>query len=159
MNSLNGQYLLCMKKVSSEVIKSLHCPAPASNFLKHIASDLFDLKETSARAALDGNLALECRPSTQNHYIHDILLKLRVEPMMRAIRDLGTDSVFLNAVIAVMKNFGVGELSNDDREAMDMELYLKAYLKVAKKRFIDNVPMLLELHLVRPYMAEVKAKI
>jgi Dynamin GTPase effector domain len=77
---------------------------------------------------------------------------------MRAIRDLGTDSVPLKAVIAVMENFGVGELSNDDREAMDMELYLKAYFKVAKKRFIDNVPMLLELHLVRPYMAEVKAK-
>lgn len=39
---------------------------------------------------------------------------------------------------------GIGNVSNEEYEAIEMEFRLAAYLKVAQKRFVDNAQSLLQ---------------
>ena len=100
----------------------------------------------------------ERRPYTLNHYLYDILGKLRTEPLINSLKMMsnnGTEAMQLEAVVAILKSHGVGGQSNEEREAQDMQTALKAYFKVAKKRVIDTVPMVLQQSFVEPFVETV----
>jgi len=59
-----------------------------------------------------------------------------------------TGMVYKSSVMALVNEFfGDGTEPNEVHEAKEMRTILSAYLKVAKKRFIDNVCLLLNLEL------------
>jgi hypothetical protein len=52
----------------------------------------------STQKELEEYLFLELRPYTLNHYIFDILIKLRVDPLMNDLNELGEGQVEMAAV-------------------------------------------------------------
>ena len=86
-------------------------------------------------------------------------MKLRNQPLMNALNALGSDSVSMAAVKAVLKTHGVGTDSMEDREAMEVHMALKAYVKVAGKRIIDTIPMLIQQNLLEPFLATITKRL
>ncbi|KAI9324922.1 interferon-induced GTP-binding protein Mx [Obelidium mucronatum] len=129
-------------------------------FASTLITEAIKSTKTTALAMLKNALQTELRPYTLNHYLYDILIKLRNEPLLGSLEGLcNTDSrtVNMDAVLAVLKHHGVGNVSNEDREAMELQIAIKAYLKVAKKRFTDTIPMLIEQYFIRVVLLQIKA--
>jgi hypothetical protein len=88
-------------------------------------------------------------PYTQDHYLQEILAKLKFEQVFKQLEvalglhgDLQTDMTrtsIKTIVDAIAKQNQ--EKSMDDHMAEDMQHALDAYGKVAMKRFIDGIPM------------------
>ncbi|KAJ3135968.1 hypothetical protein HK100_002156 [Physocladia obscura] len=129
--------------------------------IKQIFTSVFqDAKETTKTIILNA-LENECRPYTLNTALYQELVKLRNEPLMTALENLPIEKnklVSIDAVKAVMLSFGIGA-SNEDREAMELQLAVKAYIKVAKTRFVDTAPMLLEQHYVQNVVKNIKSNL
>ncbi|KAI8618615.1 P-loop containing nucleoside triphosphate hydrolase protein [Chytriomyces sp. MP71] len=126
-----------------------------------VAQALQETKE-EAREALIAALEQEYRPYTLNHYLFDIIMKLRNAPLLASLDNLtnaSSMSVSIEAVKAVLKNHGIGTDSYEDREALEMHNALKAYVKVAKKRFIDKIPMLIETVFIQKFLRRVKMEL
>ncbi|KAJ3090359.1 hypothetical protein HK100_007472 [Physocladia obscura] len=129
-----------------DLTSSLRFPK-IKGFTQLIMSDIIKAATLNTLNIIQYALKSEYRPYTLNHYLFDVLVKLRTEPLLESLESLSTDSsrnVNLDAVLTVLKNHGVGNVSNEDRKAMELQWAIKAYLKVAKKRFIDTVPMLIQ---------------
>merc|ERR1712187_1084264 len=58
-------------------------------------------------------------------------------------------------MIALLSSFGLGDQTIANSEAVDLEFRLAAYLKVASKRFIDEMPQLINTLLVLPVLEAV----
>ena len=80
----------------------------------------------------------ETRPFTLNHYLNDILIKLRNEELLNMIKKTDAQEFTKDHIIAILKNFGVGSSSPEEKEALEMHYALTAYKKVASKRFMDR---------------------
>jgi hypothetical protein len=91
--------------------------------------------------------------------VFDILTKLRNKPLLDALNALGSDTVSMSAVIAVLKNHGVGTDSMEEKEAMEVHMALKAYVKVAGKRIVDTIPMLIHQTLIKPFLSTIAKKL
>ncbi|KAI9350922.1 P-loop containing nucleoside triphosphate hydrolase protein [Obelidium mucronatum] len=129
-------------------------------FISSLFAQVVKSTKTSALAVLKNALQTELRPYTLNHYLYDILIKLRNKPLLDSLEGLCSESsrtVNMDAVLAVLKHHGIGNVSNEDREAMELQLAIKAYLKVAKKRFTDTIPMLIEQYFIRVVLLQIKA--
>jgi hypothetical protein len=90
-------------------------------------------------------LALEQIPSTENHYLVDVIKKHRGSTLMDEISKLRPDDgmVSLSAVKAIIQNHhSVKNQSIEEFEAQELQVILKAYLQVAKKRYIDHIVQL-----------------
>ncbi|KAI8828950.1 hypothetical protein BJ741DRAFT_699576 [Chytriomyces cf. hyalinus JEL632] len=97
------------------------------------------------------SLHAEYRPFTMNPAIYENLMKLRNEPLKRALEGLtakGCREVNLDAVLAILAMNGIGAQGDDHREALELHVALKVYLEVAKNRVVDKFPMLLQEHFV-----------
>jgi len=155
-------YMSDLSKVSTAAIEYLKVkPTVRNHFESRISSILKTLRESVVRE-LQGKLLSERRPSTLNHYLWDNLTKLRNKPLLDAITALDNPKgarVLVSAVLAIVKNYGVGQTSNEENVAMETEYAVIAYLKVASKRFIDEVPMLLNDHLLCQFLEIVKEKL
>lgn len=87
-------------------------------------------------------------PFTANHYLFECIQKKRLAPIKRRIVGLvnscGEASVesLLPALEAIFDQ--VECISNEDHMAFDMQIMLDSYGKVASKRVIDEIPMLLQ---------------
>ncbi|TPX66523.1 hypothetical protein CcCBS67573_g07799 [Chytriomyces confervae] len=115
-----------------------------------------------ASTSLENMLEEEFRPYTLNHYLYANLIKLRNEPLIHSLEAMCSNNsreVNLDAVLAVMRTHGVGTDSNEDCEAKELQIALKAYLKVAKKRFADAVPMHLEQVVVQKAISAIKKEL
>ncbi len=114
--------------------------------LTKMVDDLVKNTEEQLTVLMD----MELVPFTLNHYFYDNLLKLRQDEMERKLRNTLTGQTFtIDSVIAILKQHGVGTNSNEYQEAYDFYLALVAYEKVAKKRFIDMVPMTMDIYLAK----------
>ncbi|KAJ5752683.1 hypothetical protein N7520_009600 [Penicillium odoratum] len=73
---------------------------------------------------------------TVNHYFADTLSSIRQERVIARLEGLGLEDGYAFDMKTVLK--GV-HLSNEDQSVFDIHDILKAYYKVAMKRFMDNV--------------------
>jgi len=95
----------------------------------------------------------EQTPYTQNHYLNETLNDLRLERLLHSVGEAidednsrstsssvarsNLKSIFENMIQQVQRNKSI-----EDHMEEEMEDALKAYGKVAFKRFIDGVPMI-----------------
>ena len=77
---------------------------------------------------------------TTNHYFADTLSKVRDERAMARLRAMGLYDG-LRAVVNIETMLRNGHVSKEDQAVNDVHDILKAYYKVALKRFTDNTIM------------------
>ena len=73
---------------------------------------------------------------TINHYFADTLSAIRKERVLSRLRESGLDDSTIFDLDSVLSSV---HLSNEDQAVKDIHDTLKAYYKVAVKRFADNV--------------------
>ncbi|KAE9273246.1 hypothetical protein PF008_g29886, partial [Phytophthora fragariae] len=126
---------------------------------------LSELKE-SAQRELHLVLQHEARPYTQDQRLYDELDRLRQQALharLEAALPAG-DKHELVSVVEVTRALGgisTGPfgMSSDDREALEMEVALRAYLEVASYRFVDVVPMKLNGVLLESFLREMESEL
>ncbi|KAE9273136.1 hypothetical protein PR003_g29993, partial [Phytophthora rubi] len=126
---------------------------------------LAGLKE-SAQHELHLLLQHEARPYTQDQRLYDELDRLRQQALharLEAALPAG-DKHGLVSVAEVTRALGgisTGPfgMSSDDREALEMEVVLRAYLEVASHRFVDVVPMKLNGLLLESFLREMESEL
>ena len=87
--------------------------------------------------------------------ISTLSLMLRHEPFKKIIEAIvieieGQKVVPVGSMYYMMGLFGFGKLPNEKKQAVEMMTYLAAYIKVAKKRCIDSLPMIIHRLLFNP---------
>jgi interferon-induced GTP-binding protein Mx1 len=140
------------KKVVSKIVH--HQATYSLEFAEYISQhtlELIDSLNETTEARLEELLEAELRPSTLNHYFMDNLIKLRNEKLLGEIRVLagGQAHVFMANLENAFKGAGIGDVTNEEKEAEDIHMALCAYTKVAQKRFIDVVVRTLDFHFLQ----------
>ncbi|EXJ75418.1 uncharacterized protein A1O5_02114 [Cladophialophora psammophila CBS 110553] len=103
---------------------------------------VFDESVTQAYRTLENVLGDERGGilQTVNHYYADNLAAARKERVILRLERLGiADGAFVQADLTALAN--AAHLGNEDQAVYDIHDILKAYYKVAIKRFMDNVVM------------------
>lgn len=119
---------------------------PYAEELREFLGKVFQahLKKTESDASLGMKTLLEQEteiPMTMNHYLWDTINHLRDDQTLRRLRVLESptsDLVCMKEVIAALKSDIVNE-SNESQEVNDMLDMLKAYWKLAMKRYVDGI--------------------
>eukprot|EP00947_MAST-08B_sp_MAST-8B-sp1_P002762 g2762.t1 len=119
----------------------VHMPTLAGEMKKRIRSGL-QAADKKADLRLEELLQGELLPSTENHYLWDTLNKIRNDRMVAKIDALGEDEKLPKAVVVAMLKSDIGNSSNESQEVQDMIDLLAAYWKLAAKRYIDEVGMI-----------------
>jgi len=102
----------------------------------------------------------EMKPFTMNHYLYDTYNAMKDEYVISAINGLVdvSGNISKAAVLGILKNGGIGaQSSNEDQQALQTLMAASAYLKVAKKRFIDEIPMILRFQFLDPLLKAMKS--
>lgn len=76
---------------------------------------------------------------TANHYFADTLVATRQERVLLRLKGLGIQEHNTNMFINLAQVAAVAHLGNEEQAIYDIHDILKAYYRVAIKRFIDNV--------------------
>jgi hypothetical protein len=112
--------------------------------------DQISLKLTSiyqrTTTDLENLLDMNKSPFTQNHYLFENIQKQRNQPLKRKlIMMLENNKGDSAATVAIVKAAfdETSKMDMDDHVASEMQIFLDSYGKVAAKRIIDEVPMLL----------------
>ena len=124
----------------------------------------FDRNQEEVASRLSKLIEQECSPSTENHYLWDTINKIRNDRIEKKIKAMSdgvvyersapgplNDSTLRSApgyvkkdeVIAMLKSTLEGDISNEAQEVQDMIDMLSAYWKLAMKRYIDHVAMII----------------
>jgi len=120
----------------------------------------FERNQKKVIDRLNKLIVQECSPSTENHYLWDTINKIRndrIEKKINAMSDaavyrygvassarvLATGHIKKSEVIAMLKSSLEGNISNEAQEVQDMIDMLSAYWKLAMKRYIDHVAMII----------------
>ena len=119
----------------------VHMPTLAGEMKKRIHSGL-QAADKKAGDRLEELLQGELLPSTENHYLWDTLNKIRNDRMVAKIDALGEDEKLPKAAVIAMLKSDIGNSSNESQEVQDMIDLLAAYWKLAAKRYIDVVGMI-----------------
>jgi hypothetical protein len=119
--------------------------------LKHLITKLLtDLAEKcfeDTLSELQAKLGQEEVPYSQNDYLYETIKKKRNNDLknrlLYVVGNMG-DSCSSSAVQLTIKSFFEQneKMSIDDHNALEMEIILAAYGKVASKRLIDDIPMI-----------------
>jgi GTP-binding protein EngB required for normal cell division len=111
-----------------------------------------------ARQQLATEIRKECSIVTQNDYYTQTMEKLRMAPLVAAVKRQANDAGQLSVaqVEALLKD--VLSMSNEQNEAREMEYRLHAYLRVAAKRFVDSVIAIVHTTLFTPLAAAVERR-
>ena len=81
---------------------------------------------------------------TQNHYYMDTVNKIRLDRFQAKLREGNANVTNVESVSKIyMSMHGIGNESNEMQDAEDMNILAEAYWKVASKRYIDNVSMVM----------------
>ena len=147
--------VLILQMVCKRAAEHIKAKPRVKTLLVEYAGQAITRLEKDTLDAIQQAYEKETRPYTMNHYLDDVLMKMRNEPLLKALDGLG-ETVNMTAVKAVLKNFGVGSMSSEDQQAMEMEMAIIAYLKVARKRFVDGIPMVIEYGLVNKFVVQLK---
>jgi len=129
-------YMVDLSKVSDAVIEKLKVKTSVRNHLERNIAEILEVLQESVVKELQGKLNSERTPSTLDHSLCDNLAMLRNRPLLNAIHALDKPKgaqVPISAVLASVKNYGIGQTSNEDYVAMETEYAVSAYLKVAAK--------------------------
>eukprot|EP00475_Leptophrys_vorax_P039667 TRINITY_DN71_c0_g1_i2.p1 TRINITY_DN71_c0_g1~~TRINITY_DN71_c0_g1_i2.p1 ORF type:complete len:776 (-),score=219.23 TRINITY_DN71_c0_g1_i2:138-2465(-) len=121
--------------------------APSLRHFVYSSGDVFiDESSKALQERLDEIFRVEQKPYTMDQSMFDELMKLRTRPLRSALTAIATNDpktgrsvIDLNAGMAILAQFGVGEASMEDIEVMEMSTALAAYVKVSKKRYVDEV--------------------
>jgi len=112
--------------------------------------DQISLKLTSiyqrTTTDLENLLDMNKSPYTQNHYLFENIQKQRNQALQRKlIMMLENNKGDSAATVAIVKAAfdETSKMDMDDHVASEMQIFLDSYGKVAAKRMIDEVPMLL----------------
>lgn len=97
----------------------------------------------------------EMNPYSQNHYLFEIMNKKRNEKILEALNQIPTHAFTLQSVKAVITSNE--RMSCEDHVAYEMELALMAYGKVAGKRIIDQIPMIIEEEFLKAILKDLPA--
>ena len=130
-----------------------------SQCFRQISRDCLDAAYENSKKDLYNALEQEKTPFTLNHYLEDILMKLRNEDLIESIESIEDEDFSKNYVLSILKSYGVGTDSADDREAIEMNNALKAYVKVMRKRFTDKVPLVLEQSFIAAFVNDVSTRL
>ena len=132
-------------------------------FLEAAVLDGFlqDLK-AKCLAKLTEEFQKEMRPFTLDGKIYDVFNSMRDHQIISALISLprnDNDQVHLTSVTSILKNHGIGSSTSiEDQQAIETLMASSAYLKVSQKRFIDNIPMILENSFLRPALHGIKSE-
>lgn len=134
-------HMKLMQRAVALATASNRFPALASMLL-HKAERVVD--EAFAQAEAEVGLSMETFPYTQNHYLFDTIAKMRNDKLKNKILKMvaGKTEGIENIVAAAFND--VEKMSMEDHIAQEMQVVLNAYGKVAAKRVIDNVPMIIQ---------------
>jgi hypothetical protein len=118
----------------------------------------FDRNQEEVASRLSKLIVQECSPSTENHYLWDTINKIRNDRIEKKIKAMSDGNVYerrvgsnesapgyvkKDEVIAMLKSTLEGDISNEAQEVQDMIDMLSAYWKLAMKRYIDHVAMII----------------
>lgn len=119
--------------------------------LKHLVSkmlsELAEKRFEDTLAELQAKLSHEETPYSQNDYLYETIKKKRNDNLknrlLYVVGNMG-DSCSSSVVQQTIKSFFEQneKMSIDDHNALEMEIILAAYGKVASKRLIDDIPMI-----------------
>ncbi|KAJ8525144.1 hypothetical protein ON010_g15972 [Phytophthora cinnamomi] len=133
-------------------------------FFKETTDRVLAMLKESAQRELELLLQHEARPYTQDQRLYDELDRLRQQELharLEAALPAGDRHglVSIATVIRALGDISMGPfgMSLDDREALEMEVALRAYLEVASHRFVDVVPMKLNGLLLESFVREMES--
>ncbi|OQR85299.1 dynamin [Thraustotheca clavata] len=156
MLEMYESYHIAMEQVVKNAIESTMAPKMIQTHLKSVVTDVFKCVLTSTTKELDAIIKNESRPYTLNNSLSKTFSELRIQPFMEALESIsgGVDSnqVTIGMIKSLFTKFLCAD--NDEQQAIEMHLALRAYIDVAKKRFIDNIPMKLEFALLQPFLKQ-----
>ena len=101
----------------------------------------------------------ELRPFTLNHYLHDILMKLRNQDLLKTINGIASENFSKELLIKILESYGIGTASPEEREALEMFWALTAYKKVASKRFMDLIPQIIQHFFIENFLVKAAEKL
>ena len=121
--------------------------------------NFFDRNQDEVVRKVHKLVVQECSPSTENHYLWDTINKIRndrIEKKIEAMSDAAVYKLMMGGsyavapgyvkkseVIAMLKSTLEGNISNEAQEVQDMIDMLSAYWKLAIKRYVDHVAMVI----------------
>ncbi|RHY02906.1 hypothetical protein DYB36_010187 [Aphanomyces astaci] len=145
----------------TRVTGSMKCKPKLQAHLNHVAHDMLESLSTAALVELDKLIETECDPSTLNLRLGQVLLELRTKPLIVKLDVLSGNndatSVSVGAMKALLKRHFTEETnSNEDLLVKELHLAIGAYMAVASKRFVDEIPKLLNTKYIQPFLSAVR---
>ncbi|KAL4168554.1 hypothetical protein KRP22_011952 [Phytophthora ramorum] len=135
-------------------------------FFEETTDRVLGVLKEAAQRELELLLQHEGRPYTQDQRLYDELDRLRrraLQARLEAALPPGDKHglVSLAEVARVLGGISMGPfaMSSDDREALEIEVALRAYLEVASHRFVDVVPMKLNGLLLDAFVREMESEL
>ncbi|RLO11622.1 hypothetical protein DYB28_004724, partial [Aphanomyces astaci] len=158
MLKLFETYQTLLRKFATRVIHSTKCKPKLEQHLKQVANTILEHLSNVAMVELDKIMETESRPYTLNQQLSQVLMRLRTQPLIDGLdalsRNNDTNTVQAGAVKALLQSHtGIGKNTNEDQQAKELHLAIVAYMTVASKRFVDEIPMLLNSKYIRPFLS------
>lgn len=140
--------------------------------LWRLTESLLAAQKLSAESKVCAILDSEDVPFTTNeHYLRDLNVR-EARKLERAaypasavaakMREMGLDPKEFEknqrVVDMVCKALKDDDSANDTADVLDLVAFVRSYVKVAYKRVADNVPMMVDLDLVRNFNKEIRAR-
>ena len=140
MSAISAYVDLVRRAVSSAAVAN-RFPALKKFFLQRVERVVDEIFENCEREV---DLSAEIVPYSQNHYLFETILKMRNKRLRSKIMKMvaGKTTGVESIIDAAFSN--EDKLSMEDHIAQEMQIVLSAYGKVAAKRVIDNVPMIIQ---------------
>jgi GTP-binding protein EngB required for normal cell division len=143
------------KVVSDYVSGEVHATSRVVQFIRSTAADVLDHVVKAAAEEMETLLHAEGRPYTQDQRLFTELDQQRMKTLHEHVKvSVAVDSEGRVPLAAVMKAFEAAALSTEEREAIEMQTALQAYLDVAVPRFVDAIPMRLNDLVLQKFVAE-----
>ncbi|KAE9004911.1 hypothetical protein PR002_g16924 [Phytophthora rubi] len=145
------------KLVSDYVASEIHASSRVVQFLKSTSADVLDRVVDAARQEMENLLLAEGRPYTQDNRLFAELDQQRLQALREQVKAAASvDSDGKVLLTEVLKAVEAVALATEDREALEMQVALQAYLDVAVPRFVDAIPMRLNDLVLCKFVEEMK---
>ncbi|KAE9293240.1 hypothetical protein PF001_g18352 [Phytophthora fragariae] len=145
------------KLVSDYVASEIHASSRVVQFLKSTSADVLDRVVEAARQEMENLLLAEGRPYTQDNRLFAELDQQRLQALREQVKAAASvDSDGKVLLTEVLKAVEAAALATEDREALEMQVALQAYLDVAVPRFVDAIPMRLNDLVLCKFVEEMK---
>ncbi|KAE9273135.1 hypothetical protein PR003_g29994 [Phytophthora rubi] len=148
------------KLVSGYVADEFNAATRVVQFIKATAAKVLDEVVENASQEVTTLLRAECRPYTQDERLFTELDQERLRDVQAQVKSVvHTDANGRVALREVMNAVASGVLTTKDREVVEMQVALRAYLDVAVPRFVDAIPMRLNDLILRAFTAEMTSEL